>query len=376
MSKAISSAEVTSGEDGESSDNKGSCRLIDDDSAPADYTRRTSSNSYNLGSREWFTKKDYDEPENAKGSARLRERLRIEAEISHDVLTLYSAGTNVSTPNMCATCTGARDQLAKIRARRSNKFVKEKRAAVDSCKDVLSEITVELNGSGYLDDPFRELLLKLVEGGGNASAFLSAARVDSNSTPGAVPCARTIGRERALVAAASVGASVDALNELTAPVSPTEYVSCKKCAYGRAMYYVATRLLRVFTTPESYRLIRNFSDMAGPEEFDRSHGCGSCGMAMSRVTAFGPKGSIAWLPGDADTNVDSRLRRATTHSVACEDCNVGINPYCKFRVLSSGYLCGGRYSMLSPLIYPVLPFMNAPRLVNQVNIMARVSLIY
>ena len=122
------------------------------------------------------------------------------------------------------------------------------------------------------------------------------------------------------------------------------------------MDFVTTRLLRVFTTGEAYRLMDNFATAAGPELFDRTHGCGSCGRAMSRLVALADGSSLPWLPGSANRVLDQRQRRALSHCLACEDCRGGRDALCKYRVLSSGYLGGGTHAVLSPLLNPLSPY--------------------
>ena len=175
------------------------------------------------------------------------------------------------------------------------------------------------------------------------------------------PCSCIAGHAEAiLVAAQGVRHATEGLEKITAVTKPKARAACVDCPYGRTTAFVTDRLLRVFSTPESCAALRNFAFDTRPEVFDRTHGCGSCGRSMSRKEAFKKKSSIPWLPSIADIKLDKKIRSALTHASACQDCrewrSACTSPFCRFRPLSGGYVAGGMYAALSPLVHPVSPY--------------------
>jgi hypothetical protein len=133
------------------------------------------------------------------------------------------------------------------------------------------------------------------------------------------------------------------------------------CEYGHLKRAIVTDLLTPLQTVEVYEMMRNFSRAADPEVFDRSHLCAACGRAQSRRSALaGKEGegcSIPFRPGVMNADLEKACRVSLCHDEVCENCPDGVvSDECKFRAMSPGFLSGGRWGLVSPLLNPVTPF--------------------
>ena len=305
----------------------------------------------------WFTAKEWEKETSGGRTSRIRERLRTEAEISHDLLVMYGEypGLDIRQDIVCSVCRSARSMLAAERSLRTPECVRTKKEVLAVRRKELFDLTNNLNFDALLTDELRVRVEEIVSGSGTLSRDTGGGTIIETAVGNRVFPTRSADAS-VVLAAKSVRAALDELEDIQKPLEPVLHDSCAGCAYGRGLDFVTTRLLRVFTTGEAYRLMDNFATAAGPELFDRTHGCGSCGRAMSRLVALADGSSLPWLPGSANRVLDQRQRRALSHCLACEDCRGGRDALCKYRVLSSGYLGGGTHAVLSPLLNPLSPY--------------------
>ena len=145
--------------------------------------------------------------------------------------------------------------------------------------------------------------------------------------------------------------------QLLDPMRPTPSVICGvRCAYGSLKSAVSKDLLRVYSTREAYQAMERYKEATSSDSFDRSHGCGCCGTAMSRGEALLPTSCLVWRAGRNNLALEGYMNTALRHDEACTHCWGERHPRCPFRVMSPGFLCGGTYGVLSPLVHPVTPY--------------------